>query len=137
MIGWKKISEEIFFKWFFFFFFLNTTHNPLKSGSEIGGQHRQYNTLDTTQTHTQAKNYSFSQSPTIHNCAENTLSIMSICETNSSSKSSIYQSLWTEPRTKRLRVRCLPNWSIEDLFLVFFLVFGGNWSLKKWFDFFS
>jgi hypothetical protein len=51
-------------------FFFYTTHNPLKSSSEIGGQYRQYNTLDTTQTHTQAKNYSFSQSPSTDNSAE-------------------------------------------------------------------
>jgi hypothetical protein len=60
-------------------------------GKKFMGTH--CNALDTTQTHTQAKNYSFSRNPTTDNCAENTLSIVSICETNSSSKSSIYQSM--------------------------------------------
>ncbi len=46
-----------------------------------------YTTLSWTNT--QAKNYLFSQSPTTDNSAENTLSIVSISEINSSSKSSI------------------------------------------------
>ncbi len=88
-------------------FFLNIkTQNPLKSGSETGGHHRhsQHN------TNPQTKNYLFSQSPTIDNCALNTVSIY---ETNNSSKSSIYQSMGIEPTIFRLRIRCFPNWSIE------------------------
>ncbi len=34
---------------------------------------------------------------------------------NSSSKSSIHQMIGIKPTTFRLRLRCLPNWSIEDL----------------------
>ncbi len=80
-----KIKFDIFSivnlsKFSFFFLNKNTKHRLLKSG-------RDNTTL--SRTNTQAKNYLFSQSPSIDNSAENILSIMSICETNSSSKSTI------------------------------------------------
>jgi hypothetical protein len=65
---------------------------------------RKTDNTDTTQTH-RRRTIHFHKAHSTDNSAENTLSIMSICETNSFSKSSIYQLIGIKPTTFRLRVR--------------------------------
>ncbi len=90
----------------------NDFSNPVVRRMWAFSQHSQ------TQTHRRRTIY-FHKAHSTDNSAENTLSIVSICETNSSSESSIYQSMGIKPTTFRLWVRCLRNWSTEDLLYSF------------------